>query len=146
MAGQIFFDKLGDSHAHFVHVRLGFRLDGDGDDRLGNEHILQRDRMVFVAKRVSGLYFLKSDGSRDITGFDKVDRVLLVGEHFQDAADPLLLPTANIQYVGTGIQVTAVTAEECQPAHERIGHDLEGQRGERLLWTGFADDRFPRVA
>ena len=39
------------------------------------------------------------------TGFDEVDRVLLVGVHLHDTADTLVLTRAYVEHIRTGIEV-----------------------------------------
>src|SRR5450432_1591916 len=143
--GGIFFHQLGDRHAHLIHVHLRFRFHRDGDNRLGDEHIFQRDGMILIAQRIPGLNFLESNGRPDITRLDEIDGILFVGEHLQDTADTLFLSTSYIQYIRAGIEMTAITAEEGQPTDERIGHDLEGQGAERLLGIGLAGLRFAGI-
>jgi hypothetical protein len=46
--------------AHLFLVALGLRLDGDLDDRLGELHALQDDRLERIAKRVARRGFLEA--------------------------------------------------------------------------------------
>jgi hypothetical protein len=41
----------------------------------------------------------------------------------------------------TGIELAGINAEECQLTDERIGHDLEHQRGKRLFVVRLAGSR-----
>ena len=53
--------------------------------------------------------------------------------HLEDAADPLLLVGARVLDVRTCGQDAGVGAHETQAADERVGGDLEGEAGERLV-------------
>ena len=70
-------------------VGLGLRLDGDGDDRLGELHRLEDDRMFFVAQGVAGGGVLQADRRGDVAGVDFLDLFTLVGVHLQETADAL---------------------------------------------------------
>ena len=51
-----------------------------------------------------------------------------------------VLRGARVQHPVAGLQAARVDADEDQLADERVGHDLEAQRGERLGVVGLADD------
>ena len=53
--------------------------------------------------------------------------------HLQDTANTLLLVLRRVQHVGTGIHRAGIYAEVGKLAHERIRHDFERQRRERLV-------------
>ena len=53
-----------------------------------------------------------------------------------------VLPLRRVEHRGARLDVARVDAEEGQLADERVGHDLEDQRRERLVVVGLAlDDR-----
>src|SRR5690606_18686634 len=83
---RILFNEFGNCHTHLVNVGLCLRLDCHGDYRLRNEHVLECNRMIFVAESITGLDFLETNGRADITSLDKIDWVLLVGKHLHDTA------------------------------------------------------------
>ena len=56
--------------------------------------------------------------------------------HLQNTAHALLLVLHAVENGGTGSQVTGVHTEEAQTAHIGVGHNLESQRGERLIIAG----------
>ena len=62
--------------------------------------------MIFIAKSITGFYFFKTNRRTNITGFDKINRVLFVGKHFHDTADTFFLTTSYIQYIRTCIKMT----------------------------------------
>ena len=54
-----------------------------------------------------------------------------------------VLPELTLSTRAAGLEVAGVDAEVGQLADERVGHDLEGERGERLGVVGVAHD-WPR--
>ena len=58
--------------------------------------------------------------------------------HLQDTRYALLLVLARIQSIGARIERSGIYAEISELADERVSHDLECQRGERLLIGGVA--------
>ena len=81
--------SLAERHAHLFLVGLGLGLDRDRDDRLGEVHRLEHDRVVLVADRVAGLDVPQADGGGDVAGPDFLDLLALVGVHLQEPADAL---------------------------------------------------------
>jgi hypothetical protein len=57
--GRIFGSQALQREAHLFLVGLGLRLDGDLDDRLGEFHALEDDRLGRIAQRVAGGGFLQ---------------------------------------------------------------------------------------
>ena len=88
----------------------------------------KNDRMILIAKCISGFNFLETNSCTNITCFNKIDRILFVGKHFHDPADTFILSATHILYIGTRIQVTAITPEERQTSNKWIGHDLKCKR------------------
>ena len=75
--------------AHLLLVGLGFRLDRDGDHRLGEFDALQGDRRVGGGERVAGAGFLEADAGADVARVALVDLLAAVGVHHQQPADAL---------------------------------------------------------
>src|SRR5690606_39379163 len=50
----------------------------------------------------------------------------------------LLLVLDRVQHLVAGVELAGVDAEEGQRTDERVGHDLERQRGERSIVAGLA--------
>ncbi len=94
--------------------------------------------MLLIAERVARTGELETDGRRDIAGIHLVQLHPLVGVHLKDTRDTLLLLLRGVVDVGTGIERTGVNSEVRQLPDERIRHDLERQRRERLLIGGIA--------
>ena len=76
-------------HAHLLLVGLGLRLDRDLDDRLGELHPLEHDRVGRIAERVAGGRVLQPGERHDVAGAGLLDVLAVVGMHQQHAADPL---------------------------------------------------------
>ena len=60
--------------------------------------------------------------------------------HLQQTADALRLAGTRIQNRVAGLELARVDADEDELADERVGHDLEAERGERLAVVSLADD------
>ena len=130
---RILFGELLQREAHLVLLGLGLGLDGDVDDRVGEFHGLEDDRMVGIAEGVARRGVLEADGGDDVArgAVRAIDAVVRV--HLEDAADALALALGGVQRVGTGLEGAGIHAEVRELADERVSHDLEGERGERLF-------------
>src|SRR4249919_679060 len=134
----IFLRQAAQGDTHLFLVDLGLRLHRHRDDGLREDHALERDDVVLRAQRVAGGDVLEADGRRDVAAQHFLDLFALVGVHLQDAADALLLRLDRVVDLVAGVERARVDAEEGERAHEGVGHDLERERGERLLVTGNA--------
>src|SRR5438094_421926 len=123
-------------HAELLLVGARLRLDRHRDDRLGEGHGLQHDRLVGVTERVAGGRELEPDGRRDVAGRDRLDLFLLVRVHPEEPPDALLLVLGRVVHAGAGLQRAGVDAEEDQLADVLVVHDLERQRRERRVVVG----------
>ena len=138
--GGVFLGETLESQRQLVLVGLGLGLDGDFDDRLGEDDRLEDDRVIRLAERVAGEAFLQPDGGRDVAGVDRLDLLAMVGVHLEDAADPLLLALRGVEDVGPGIERARVDPEVGELADVRIRRDLEDQGAEGLAVVGGAKD------
>jgi hypothetical protein len=136
--GRIFLRQAAQGDAHLLLVGLGLRLDRHRDDRLREDHALQRDDVVLRAQRVAGGDVLQAHRGGDVAGAHFLDLFAVVGVHLQDAADALLLDLTGLYTCVADVERARVDAEEGQRTHERVGHDLERQRRERLAVAGLA--------
>ena len=118
--------------AQLVAVVLGLRLDGHVDDRLGEDHPLEDDRVAAIAQRVAGGGVLEAQTGDDVAGHGHVEVLALVGVHQQDAAEALAPLLGGVVDLFALVDRARVDAEVGQLA-ERVGDDLERQRGERLV-------------
>ena len=118
--------------AELVLIGLGLRLDRDVDDRLGELHPLEDDRVVPVAQRVSGGGVLEAEAGDDVTRHGGLEVLAVVGVHQEDAAESLALLLGGVVDLVALVDLTRVDPEVGELA-ERVGDDLERQRGEALV-------------
>ena len=83
---------------------------------------------------------LEADDRVDVTGGDRVDRVLLVGVHLEDLPDALLLGLRRVDDLRTRVQVTGVHADVGEATEEGVRHDLERESREGLVAVGVTQD------
>ena len=124
--------------AHLLLVGLGLGLDRDLDDRIGELHPLEDDRRVRRAQRVAGGRVLEAHERDDVAGKGFLDVLAVVGVHQQHAADLLLLVLDRVDHGRGAVELARIDAGEGQGADERVGHDLEGESGERRIVVGRA--------
>ena len=89
LEGRVLLGQAAEGDRHLLLVGLRLRLDGDLDDRLGEDDRLELDRRVGRGERVAGDDLLDADGGGDVAGVDLLDLLAVVGVHHQDAADAL---------------------------------------------------------
>jgi len=152
--------KDGSSFASFDRARpsflvgLGLRLDRDGDDRLGELHALQDDRMGRITERVAGADVLETGQGDDVAGIGLLDVLAVVRMHQEHAADALLLVAGRVDDALAGFDLAGIDAAEGDRADEGVVHDLEGEHREGILVRRIADgglfgleiDAFDRAA
>ena len=126
---RIFFRKLLHRLAHLLLVGLRLRLDRLVDDGFRKYHLLENDRIVFLAERVARARVLESDGGKNVAGKSFIDIFAMVGVHAENAAEAFLLVAARIIEIRPGLDAPRVNAKICKPSDKRIGHDLERKRG-----------------
>ena len=137
--GRILLARGADSAcAHLLLVGLGLRLDRDLDDGIGEFHALEHDRLVGIAQRVAGRRVLQAGQRDDVAGARFLDVFAVVRMHQQHAADALAVVLDRVEHAGAGSQHARIDAHEGQRADERVGHDLEGEAGERLVVRALA--------
>ena len=133
---RILFSQLLESNAHLLLVVLGSRLNRNGDNRIREDHGLEDDLLVLIAEGITSGGILEAHSSSDIAAVNPIDFLTVVGVHLEDTADTLFLALSGVEHIRAGLKHTGVHTEECQLADVRIGHNLECQRGERLLIAG----------
>ena len=89
--------------------------------------------MLLVAEGVTGCGVLHADGSRDVTRVAGVNIRPVVRVHHQDTTQTLALALGRVVHDVAGMYHTGVNAEVAQLSDERVGHNLERQRRERLI-------------
>src|SRR5205814_2912955 len=136
---RVLLRKTPERHAHLLLVDLGLGLDRLRDHGLGEFHPLQRDDLLDVADRLAGDDVLEPDYGGNVAGAHFLDLLALVGVHLQQATDALFLAAhRGINRIARA-QYSRVHADERELTDERAGHDLERERGERLVFAGLAE-------
>ena len=119
-------------HAHLFLVGLGLGLDRQRNHRLREFHALEHDDVVGRAQGVTRGDVLQANRRGDIARTDFLDFLAIVRMHLQQATDALFATLDRIEHGVAGIEHAGINAEEGQRTDERVGGDLERQRGERL--------------
>ena len=133
LEGGVFFRQLHERDGHLLLTRLGLGLDRDVDDRFGELHALEHDRLVGIAKRVARGRIFETDQRDDVAGVSLFDLGTAVGVHSDDTSDPLALVLGAVEHIRTRLDDAGVDAEERQLTDERIRHDLERKTAERRV-------------
>ncbi len=135
------------SETHLFLVALGLGLDGDGDDRSRElDGFEEHDGVVGADERVAGADVFEPDHRANVASRNLLDLFAIVGMHLHDAADAVFGAGGSVVDVGTGLERAGIHANEHQAAHKRVGHDLERERGQRLVRVGLAGDHLGLVA
>ena len=129
-----------DRGAELLLVALGLRLDRDLDHRGRERHRLEDHRVLRVAQGVTGLGVLEAHDGDDLAGADRRDLLTLVRVHLVDLADPLLAAVDRVDHGRAGLELARVDPDVDQLAEVRVGGDLVGQAGERLVVGRLAHD------
>ena len=114
-------------------VGLGLRLDGHVDHGLGEHERLELDALVGVAQRVAGRRLLEPDRRDDVPGAHDVEVLAVVRVHLEEPAQPLLAVLGRVRDRAALLERPRVDAEVGELADVGVGHDLEGERAERLV-------------
>ena len=133
LEGGVLLRETLDGDTQLLLVALGLGLDRDLDDRRREVHGLQDHRVLVVAQRLTGGGLLQAHDGDDVAGAHRLDLLTLVRVHAVDLADALLLALDRVQHRGAGLQAARVDPDEGELAQVRVAHDLERERGERLV-------------
>src|SRR6202453_5216984 len=136
LEGRVLFGEPLDRGAQPLLVALGLRLDGHVDDRRRERHRLQDARRLDRGQRVSRGGVLQAHHRDDLPGDRERALLALVRVHLVDLADPLPAALDRVQHVAARLQGARVDADVGELAEVLVGHDLEGERGERLVGVG----------
>ncbi len=109
--------------------------------RLGEVHRLEHHRLLLVADGVAGRDASQPDRGGDVAGVDFLDLLALVGVHLEETADALGLLLGGVVDRRSRRHHPRVHPNEGELADERVGHDLERQRGEGRVVGGGPLDR-----
>ena len=137
--GRIFALQHGQRLAKLLLVGGGLGLDRHADDRLGEAHLFQHDRMILIAKRVAGDGILNADAGDDVAGFGNVNGDALGRVHLEHSADVLALIAAGVEHARALFQSSGIDAHVGQIA-VLVVDDLKRQSAERFLRNQLAGD------
>ena len=91
--------ELSKRDAHFLLVRLRFRLNAQTHDRFGEFYFLKHDGIRFITKRVRRLGVFEPDGGGNLASEHFFDFFALVGLEAHDAANALLGARRRVVHV-----------------------------------------------
>ena len=134
----VFLGELAERDPHAILIRLGLRLDRDGDHGIGELHPLERDGGTAIAQRLAGRHGLEPHRGGDVAGPDLRNLLAVVGVHLKDASDPLRAALDGVVDPVSGLQDPRIHAEEREGSDVRVGGDLEREGRERLVIGGAA--------
>jgi hypothetical protein len=96
--GGVLLDHLIEGHAQLLGTTLVAGGDGDGDDRVGEDHGLQGGGVLGVAEGVAGLGTLHAEQGHDVTSLGGLQFRAGIGVHLDDTTDPLGLAGEGIEH------------------------------------------------
>jgi hypothetical protein len=89
-------------------------------------------------ERVARRRVLDADDRGDLARHDVLALLAVVRVHLEDARDALGLAGRRVEHPLAGLGLARVDADVRQLPDVRVGHDLEGERGERLVRRSLA--------
>ena len=95
--GRVLLRKLDQTVRHLLQVALGLGLDGNLDHGVGEVHLLQDDRVVRRADRVTREGVLQADHRDDLPCTDLVEGIPILGVHLEDPRDVLLAVRRGVE-------------------------------------------------
>ena len=132
LEGRVFFCELRKCNAHLFLTGLGLRLNRNTDNRLREFHGLKDDRVLFVAKGITGGGVLQTDCSSDVACVNHFQILSVVCVHLNNTTDTLGVILCGVVNGGTSRKRTGVHTEEAQLTDERVRSNLKCKSGERL--------------
>ena len=98
---RVFSCQLSQSHTQLIQVFLSLRLYCNTDNRIGEIHWFQCDRIIFVTQRITSTDILETNTSTNITTTDSFHRILLVWVHLEQTRDTFFLTRACVVNIRT---------------------------------------------
>ena len=128
--GGVFCSQTRQTGGHLLLVSLGFRLNRDFDNRIGEGHCFKNNRVVDGAKRVTGCCVFQTCQRDDVSRERFLNFFTIVGVHHHHTTDALFLTFGGVQERVALVQHTGVDAGKGQRANKGVVHDFERQTGE----------------
>ena len=138
--GRILGGKPLQCLGEFLLVGLGLRLDRDLDHRIREGHRFQHHRIGIGAQGVPRRGSLQPGKRNDVSGERLLDLLPVVRVHHHHAAHPLTLSLGGVEHGVALADRAGIDPDEGERTDERIVHDLERQRRERLRVIGVSGD------
>ena len=119
--------QLGQGHAHFFLVRLGFGFNRDSYNRLGEFHPLQNNRLIDITQGFTSNDIFQADARCNITRIDFFDFFTGIGMHLDDTTDALAFVFDGVEHSSACFQDARIATHEGQRAHERVSSNLNAR-------------------
>ena len=142
---RILFRQFGDSHTHFIHISLCFRLHRHSDNRFRKCHCFQYNWVLFITQCITCFNIFKSDSSSNVTCFKKLNWILFVCMHLEDTRNTFFISTACVQYIRACIQAPGICTKETQATNERIRSNFKCQSCKWFFNVWFAENFFSSI-
>jgi hypothetical protein len=133
--------QTAERRRHLLLVALGLGLDRDLDHRIGELDALQHHRGRRVTQCFARRRAFEAGDGHDVAGVGQLYVFAVVGMHMQHAADALLSILDGVEHLGAAFKHAGIDPHEGQRSDKGIGHDLEGERRQRLAVVGSALER-----
>ncbi|OAQ20167.1 Hemagglutinin 2 [Thermosulfurimonas dismutans] len=117
-------------------IGLGFGLHSYRDHRIGNLKLFKLNGLGFITEGVSGGSYSKTKGRYDISGLGRSNLLPMFGVHPHQTPNPLPLPFGGVINRNSGLKLPGIDPKKSKRSNVRIGHDLEGQSGQRPIRIG----------
>ena len=138
--GRVFVGERGERGKEFVAGRGALGLDCNGDHGVGERHGLEDDLVPFVADGVAGGAVLEADAGGDVAAVDHVAFLTGIGVHLEQTSETFAAAGSGIDDRCAFFRHAGIDADERELADVRVVHDLEDQRGKRLIVAAVTGD------
>ncbi|VVT18912.1 transposase [Roseovarius sp. EC-SD190] len=136
----VFCRQTGQTRRHFLLVAFGLGFNRDLDNRIGEGHGFQNNRLGRIAERVTRGGLFQTGQSDNVACKRLFDLFAVDGMHHHHPANALFLALGRIEHRVTFFHLTRVNPGKGQRSHERVVHDLERECRERLCIISMARD------
>ena len=135
---RIFLCQLGKTVVKFCNISLALWLNSDGDNCIGECDAFENNWMVLVTECVTRAYILETNTGTNITSFNAIHWLLLVGVHLEESANTLLFARTSIIDIRTSFHLTGVNTEEHQSTYIWVCCNLKCKCRSRFIFAWLA--------